>query len=74
MSGIVSTILAILMLGIMIAVHEAGHFWAARLTGIEVREFAIGFGPKILGWTSKKKGTKFAWRIIPLGGYCSFYG
>lgn len=74
MSGIVSVLLAILMLGVMIAVHEAGHFLAARLCGIEVRAFAIGFGPKIIGWTSKKTGTEFSWRIIPLGGFCAFYG
>lgn len=74
MSSIVSILLAILMLGILIAIHEAGHFWAARLTRIEVREFAIGFGPKLFGWTSRKRGTRFALRAIPLGGYCAFYG
>ena len=74
MSGFVSVLLAILLLGILIVVHEAGHFWAARLTGIEVREFAVGFGPKLFGWTGKKHGTKFALRLIPLGGYCAFYG
>ncbi|MBR3017329.1 MAG: site-2 protease family protein [Clostridia bacterium] len=65
---------AILMLGIMVTVHEAGHFFAARLTGIPVKEFAIGFGPKILSWKSKKHETRFFWRIIPAGGYCMFYG
>ena len=65
---------AILMLGIMVTVHEAGHFFAARLTGIPVKEFAIGFGPKILSWRSKKYETRFFWRIIPAGGYCMFYG
>ena len=74
MSGFVSVLLAILLLGILIVIHEAGHFWAARLTGIEVREFAVGFGPQLLGWTSKKHGTHFALRLIPLGGYCAFYG
>lgn len=74
MSSFVSILLAILLLGILIAIHEAGHFWAARLTGIEVREFAIGMGPKIVAWTSKKSGTKYALRWIPLGGYCAFYG
>ena len=65
---------AILMLGIMVTVHESGHFWAARLTGIPVKEFAIGFGPKILSWKSKKYDTQFFWRLIPAGGYCMFYG
>ena len=65
---------AILMLGIMVMVHEAGHFFAARLTGIPVKEFAIGFGPKLLSWNSKKHETKFFVRLIPMGGYCMFYG
>ena len=65
---------AILMLGIMVTVHEAGHFFAARLTGIPVKEFAIGFGPKLLSWKSKKYETQFFLRLIPAGGYCMFYG
>ena len=64
---------AILLLGILIMVHEFGHFFAARVTGIEVMEFAIGFGPKL--WSRVgKKGTKFSVRAIPLGGFCAFYG
>ncbi len=66
-------LIGILMLGILIAVHEFGHFIAARLCGIEVMEFAIGMGPKIVGWTGKS-GTKFSLRCIPLGGFCAFYG
>ncbi|NLX83765.1 MAG: PDZ domain-containing protein [Clostridiales bacterium] len=65
---------AILLFGILITVHEAGHFFAARLSKIPVREFAIGFGPKILKWNSKKHDTAFYLRAIPLGGYCAFYG
>ena len=65
---------ALLMLGVMVTVHEAGHFLAARLTGIPVKEFAIGFGPKVLTWKSKKYETTFHLRVIPAGGYCMFYG
>ena len=65
---------AVLMLGIMVTVHEAGHFWAARMTGIPVKEFAIGFGPKILSWKGKKHETQYFLRLIPAGGYCMFYG
>lgn len=65
---------ALLMLGIMVTVHEAGHFFAARLTGIPVKQFAIGFGPKILQWKNKKHETEFSLRLIPAGGFCAFYG
>ena len=66
-------LIGILLLGILIAVHEFGHFIAARICGIEVMEFAIGMGPKLCGWTGKS-GTKFSLRAIPLGGFCAFYG
>ena len=50
---VVSVLVALLLLGILITVHEFGHYIFARMTGIEVMEFAIGFGPKIVGWTGK---------------------
>lgn len=65
---------AIVMLGVMVTVHEAGHFFAARLTGIPVKEFSIGMGPKLLSWKRKKHETQFSVRLIPAGGYCMFYG
>ena len=72
--SIIYVLIAILLLGILVVAHEFGHFMAARMTGIEVMEFAVGFGPKILSRTSKKTGTKFSLRVIPLGGFCAFYG
>ena len=65
---------AVLLLAILIVVHEQGHFWAARWMKIEVREFAVGFGPRLFGWKSRKYETEFAVRAVPLGGYCAFYG
>lgn len=65
---------AILLLCFMVMVHELGHFLAARWTGIPVKEFAIGFGPKLCSWKSKKYDTVFFLRLIPAGGYCMFYG
>ena len=65
---------AIVMLGVMVTVHEAGHFFAARLTGIPVKEFSIGMGPKLLSWKRKKHETQFSLRLLPVGGYCMFYG
>ena len=67
-------LLALLLLGILITVHEFGHFASARMCGIPVKEFSIGFGPKLFQWHSKKHETVFSLRPIPMGGYCMFYG
>ena len=67
-------ILAILLLAILIVVHEFGHFIAARLMKIDVTEFSVGFGPKLLTRKSKKHDTVFSLRAVPLGGFCAFYG
>ena len=74
MSTILYVALALLMLGIMITVHELGHFLAARACGIAVRSFGIGFGPRVAHWISKKTGTEYSFRLIPAGGFCGFYG
>ena len=62
-------ILAIIAFGVLIAIHEIGHFTAAKLLGVRVNEFAIGMGPKIL----KKQGkeTLYTWRALPFGGFCA---
>ena len=60
-------ILSIIALGILILVHEYGHFRAARWFGIEVPEFSIGFGPHLCRWTYKS--TVYSLRTIPLGGF-----
>ena len=64
-------ILGILILALIIITHEMGHYLIARLNGIEVVEFTIGFGPKIFGWRTKS-GTKFSIRLIMLGAACVF--
>ena len=63
-----------LVFGVMIFIHEAGHFFTARACGITVKEFAIGMGPKLFSWTSKKHGTVHSIRILPIGGYVSMEG
>lgn len=63
---------ALLALMFMIVVHEFGHYLAGRLLGFKINEFAIGFGPPIFKKKSKKTGTVFAIRPIPLGGFCLF--
>lgn len=60
------------ILGLLIVVHEAGHFFMARRLGVRVEEFAFGFGPKLWGW--KKGDTDYRVCAIPLGGYVKMAG
>ena len=60
------------MLGFLILIHELGHFTVAKLCNIKVNEFAIGFGPTI--WKKQGKETKYALRLVPLGGFVSMEG
>ena len=70
--SIVYIIFGILLFGVLIAIHELGHFSAAKLLGVQVNEFAIGMGPAIL---SRQKGeTLYSWRALPFGGYCAMEG
>jgi regulator of sigma E protease len=57
----------VLLFGAAVFVHEFGHYWVARRCGMKVEAFAIGFGPKILGWT--RDGIEYSWRWIPAGGF-----
>ncbi|MBD2318018.1 RIP metalloprotease RseP [Phormidium tenue] len=65
-----SALPAIAVLAILILVHELGHFMAARVQGIHVNRFSIGFGPVL--WKYQGKQTEYALRAIPLGGYVGF--
>lgn len=65
-------IASIFVFGVLILVHELGHYFVARLTGIKVLELAIGFGPKIFGWS--KDGVDYSLRAVPLGGFCRLLG
>jgi len=63
---------AVLLFLILIIIHEFGHFIAAKLLGVRVNEFAVGFGPKLFG---RKIGeTNYAFCLFPLGGYCAMEG
>lgn len=61
-------ILAILVFGVIIFIHELGHFTVAKLNGIRVDEFAIGMGSSLFSKT--KGGTKYSVKLLPIGGYC----
>ena len=65
-------LVAILMFGVLIAVHEFGHFITAKLFGIRVNEFSIGMGPALF---KREKGeTLYSLRLLPIGGYCAMEG
>mgnify|MGYP003644786313 CR=1 FL=1 len=63
------TLLAtIVALGLLVTIHEYGHFWVARRCGVKVLRFSIGFGPALYSWRDRQ-GTEYAIAAIPLGGY-----
>ena len=63
---------AVIVFLILIVIHEFGHFISAKLLGVKVNEFAVGFGPKLFGFKGKETAYKF--NLIPLGGYCAMEG
>ena len=65
-------ILAILAFGVLIFVHELGHFALAKINGVRVEEFSIGMGPKI--FSKQGKETKYSIGLFPIGGYVSMMG
>ena len=71
-SFLISAIKIIFLLGFLIFIHESGHFLVAKACKIRVNEFAIGFGPTI--WKKQGKETKYALRLIPLGGFVNMLG
>ncbi len=64
----------VIVLGVIVLVHEFGHFIFAKMFGIYVYEFAVGMGPKLFHWKSKKGETEYSIRAIPIGGFCSLAG
>ncbi len=67
---LIQAIAIVFVLGIIVLIHEWGHFMAARSIGIAVQEFAIGVGPAL--WKKQGKNTLFSLRCLPVGGYCLF--
>lgn len=72
MQHIVTLLIAILIFGLIIGIHEFGHFIVAKLNRIQVNEFAIGMGPKLLHF--RKGETEYSLRLFPIGGFCSMEG
>ena len=67
-------IAAILIFGLLIFIHEGGHFLFARLFKVTVNEFSIGMGPKLISKKSKKSGIAYSLRAFPIGGFVSMAG
>ncbi len=63
---------AVIVFGLIVVIHEWGHFIVAKLCGVQVNEFAIGMGPKLFAWG--KGETRYSVRLFPIGGYCAMEG
>ena len=72
MSTVLTILAAIIIFGVIIFIHEFGHFIAARIFGVKVNEFAIGMGPAIYKKQGKK--TLYSIRAVPMGGFCAMEG
>lgn len=70
----ITVLVFIITLGILVLVHECGHYFAARWFKIGVEEFSIGFPPRIVSWTSPKTAIRYALGWLPLGGYVKIAG
>lgn len=70
--GALGAVLVILAVLLMIVFHEFGHFATAKLTGMKVTEFFVGFGPRL--WSVRKGETEYGVKALPLGGYCKIPG
>ena len=78
MQSVLSVMLYLLftffLLGILIFVHELGHYLTARACGVTIHEFALGMGRRLFGFTSKKTGIQYSVRLFPIGGYVAMAG
>ena len=70
----VTLIIFLLILGLIVFIHEFGHFFFAKKAGIHVFEFSLGFGPKLFSFRRKNDETEYMIKLIPLGGYVALAG
>ena len=70
--GILLAIIGVLLFGLIIFVHEFGHFFTAKLSHVRVNEFALGMGPKLFSFIRGE--TEYALRLLPIGGFCAMEG
>ena len=74
MSTVVTVIVAILVFGFLIFIHEFGHYITARMFKVKIEEFSIGMGPRIVSWVSKKTEIRYSIALFPIGGYVAMPG
>ena len=67
-------VLTLFLMGILIFVHELGHYLTARACKVTIHEFSLGMGKRLAGFTSKKTGIQYSLRLLPIGGYVSMAG
>ncbi len=72
LASVLKIVIALLIFGVIILVHEFGHFIVAKRMKVRVNEFAIGMGPKLVSWG--KGETLYSLRLLPLGGFCAMEG
>lgn len=70
----ITLLILIIILGVLIFVHEFGHFIVAKKAGVFVEEFALGMGPQIFKWKRKNDPTTYSIRLLPIGGFCAMAG
>lgn len=71
-SFLITVLASVFVFGIVIFIHELGHFLTAKFSGIQVNEFALGMGPTLFSFT--RGGTKYGLRLFPIGGFVSMEG
>ena len=74
LDGLGKIVVFLVMLSVLVVLHEGGHFLLARRNGVRVNDFAVGFGPTLLKWTSPRSGTNYRLNLLPIGGYCAMQG
>ena len=74
LEGLGKILVFLMMLSLLVVLHEGGHFLVARRNGVRVNDFAVGFGPTLLKWTSPRSGTNYRLNLLPVGGYCAMQG
>ena len=71
-SFLITVLASVFVFGIVIFIHELGHFLTAKFSGIQVNEFALGMGPTLFSFT--RGGTKYGLRLFPIGGFVRLEG